>query len=513
MNGDSLDTQDQLLEIQDFSGGLNIKSADSLIKDNQATERLNCHSDETGAIVKRNGRQYLNSTEITASKGIYGLYKFYKSDGNSYLMAACDTKIHQWDGTDWDIELKTGLTASKRFKFATYDISDIVIIVNGADAPMKYAGGGAGTVSALGGSPPADLVDVIICGNRCFGYEPDSSYLYCSALGNMESWDTTNWKWSVGSTTGDFLTGMGILSGMLVLFKQNSVRNFMTDGDRTGWQMGDPLTTKGCASRYTVVNAMLKGIPVLIYLSMDGVYAFDGRGSISLTENDLDPIFTDGSYTYRLSKAYADTSVAEIHNNKYYLSYPYGSASLPNRTLVFDLITGGWSVYDYGVLSFCEFRGKGSSRELYSGLTALGNVVREDYGDYDLVDTSSGNIEMKYKSKNFAPAGTQMMNQFWKIFVDSKVADDCFLRVDVDADRGNMTKNITLTLGATGFTLGTSILDIDSLGGTGYNQNIGNLQQYVRGKYLALQLYKSDREPITVTKLGILYTPEYQVIE
>jgi len=509
MNGneiDTLDTQDQILELKDFSGGLNIKSADFLVKDNQATERLNCHSDETGAVVKRNGRQYLNSAEIVAGKGIYGLYKFYKSPNLSYFLAGCNTDLYLWSGTAWGTLSQT-LTVNSRFDFATYDVSNICLICNGVNAPMTYDGA---SVSAMGGSPPATMAAVIIHRNRAFAYTPNSSYLYCSALGNMESWDTTNWKWSVGSTTGDFLTGFGVLSGYLVLFKQNSVRLFMTDGDRTGWQMGDPLTTKGCIARHSICNAMIKGKPVLIYLSADGVYAFDGYGSFSLTENDIDPIFTSASYTYKLNRTNADTSVGEVHNNKYYLSYPYGSGSAPNRTLVFDLINGGWSVFDYGVRCFCEFRGKGSSRELYSGLTATGYVVREDYGDYDLTDDSDGDITMTYKSKYFAPAGANIINQFWKYFCRAEPSENTTLRTALDTDFGKRIVEDRQHLSIISAAWDDVNWDEFEWGGGSeiqlYNKS---LEQRLVGKQIAVELYNKDWADIKVHYVGVKFTPEY----
>ena len=500
---DTLDATENLLEISRFDGGLNIKTANDLIGDTQATVRVNCHTDETGAIVKRGGRDYHYSTQITENKGIYGLYKFYKRDGTGYFIAACDTKLHQDNGTDWSTEIKIGLTANKSFKFATYDISDIALIVNGADAPMKYDGA---TVTALGGSPPSTMVDVIVHNNRAFGYIPNSSYLYCSALGNMESWDTTNWKWLVGSTTGSHLTGMGVLQGMLALFKHDSVRLFMTDGDRTGWQMGDPLTNKGCVARHTVCNAMLKGVPVLLYLGGDGVYAFDGRGSISLTENNLDPIWTSSTYIYRINKSYAHTSCAVVHNGKYYLSYPSGSATLPNWMMVYDIINGGWSFYDYGVNCFCKLSDAFDKGELYSGQTVLGYIQREEYGDDDF----DADITMQYKTKYFAPFGKNVVNQFWRQYVRAESNASIILRTIMDIDFGikQLTKDHYLVVsGATWNNVNWD--EFDWVGGMEMFTYDETLQQELNGRQIAIEFYNKSKVGLKVHYGGILSTAEY----
>lgn len=486
-----LDNRASILEVADFSGGLNIKAANQFVQDNQAITRLNCHSDTTGAIIKRGGRDYLNPAEIVAGKGIFGLYKFYKTaTATSYFLAACNTSLYEWNGTTGFDSIKDTLTINKYFDFATYDISDIVVICNGADAPMKYAGAGAGTVSALGGTPPATMAAVIVHKQRAFCYTPNSSYLYCSEIGNMESWDTTNWKWKVGSTTGDFLTGFGVLSGVLFLFKQNSIRYFITEGSKTEWQMGDPLTTKGAISRFTICNAEMRGKPALLYTSLDGVYAFDGLNAVCFSDEDIDPIFSSSTYTYRLNKTYANLCVAVVHNNKYYLSYPSGTSEVPDRTIVLDLVKGGWSEYDFGVRCFCEWTGKGDSKQLYSGLPATGHVVQEDTGNDDF----DSDIVVTYKTKYFQPNKVNnFVNSFWQIYCKVEATAATTLITTLSRDFGADSVGIPKGLSAATYpeTFYEPVFPL------------------LTGENVAIEFYNRSQVGLKIHNIGVYNTMEY----
>lgn len=505
MNG-GIDTEEKLTELTDFSGGLNIKAANDLIADNQATVRVNCHTNETGAIVKRGGRDYLYSTEIVAGKGIYGLYRAYEKDGTEHFWAHCSTKIYEWSGTNFGSGVTGGtVTASKMADYAT--LNNIPVMCNGTEAPLQYVVA-SDQFSAVTGSPPTMLYNDT-SRNRMYMYghaTANRCNLYYSGLGNPNSWDTTNDFVGVSPDDGDFLTGTGTVQGLFIVFKNNSVRILGNSGDPSGWELGDVRSPHGCTARHTICNATIKGVPVLIYLSGDGVYAFDGSKAISLTSSDIDPIFSSTTYTYRLSKGYADTSCAVVHNGKYYLSYPYGSATLPNWTIVYDLVNGGWSYYNYGVNCFSKWDEVRDTGQLYSGQTALGYVQREEYGNDDF----DADITMQYKTKYLAPFGKNIINQYWREYVRAEPTASTTLRtiLDTDFQAKQLTKNHYLAVSAPKWD--TPLWDdFEWAGGEEMYNYDETLQQELNGRQIAIEFYNVSQVGLKIHYGGLISTAEY----
>ena len=102
-----------------------------------------------GGRSKRGGTDNVNSTAITDTPRIYGVYQFRLQNGNSYILTATgDGKIQK----NYSTELATGLTINQAVHFVTFN--NLCIICTGNDVPQVWDGSAAATTALA--NVPAD---------------------------------------------------------------------------------------------------------------------------------------------------------------------------------------------------------------------------------------------------------------------------------------------------------------------------------------------------------------------
>lgn len=128
-------------------GGLNYNqntdqmSATAMV---DGSRNINLHQ---GGRSKRGGTDNVNTTAISGTPRIYGLYQFRLQDGNTFILTATsDGKIQK----DYGTELKTGLTIDRAVHFVTFN--NLVIITTGNGIPQVWDGS-AGSTSDLSNVP------------------------------------------------------------------------------------------------------------------------------------------------------------------------------------------------------------------------------------------------------------------------------------------------------------------------------------------------------------------------
>jgi len=88
-------------------------------------------------MVKRAGQAKFESDEVSASKRITGLHRFYYSTSSKQLIASSGTTIKYHDGATWQ-NVRTGLTDDKQTYFTTW--LDDCYIANATDVPSYWDG-------------------------------------------------------------------------------------------------------------------------------------------------------------------------------------------------------------------------------------------------------------------------------------------------------------------------------------------------------------------------------------
>lgn len=165
---------------------------------------------------------------------------------------------------------------------------------------------------------------------------------------------------------GDEITMIQNVLGQLTVGKTNTIQKIYTDGDpTTDWSISDPFSSVGCAAMYSA-----KMTPYgLIYLSNNGIYAFDGINS-TLLSDAVTPEIRD------IKASNISNTWGEYYKNGYYLAYTStksGGAS-NNRVLIFDILTKAYSIDTLNMNVFTVLRSGSDVEILYGGGSASGKV-------------------------------------------------------------------------------------------------------------------------------------------
>jgi hypothetical protein len=139
------------------------------------------------------------------------------------------------------------------------------------------------------------------------------------------------------------ITGMVPLGEQMIVFKQDSIWAMVNVGEnpRTGVQHYDPVRIVagvGCVSHASIQQ--VRGS--LIFLSEDGVYAFDGTPNIQKISDNIENTVASIVPTRR---GFA-TSINWKTHSCYLLSVATAGSYDNNKTLVFDYKNNAWWIWD-----------------------------------------------------------------------------------------------------------------------------------------------------------------------
>jgi hypothetical protein len=257
-------------------------------------------------------------------------------------------RLYRWDGDGvaWTDVSRTsggpyGTPADGGWSFAQF--GDLVIAVNGVDAPQKFAIGGGGNFAALGGTPPvarcvATVRDFVVMG-RLSGL---AQRVQWSGLNNAETWTPSP------STQADFQDlpdggyVMSIVGGEYgLVFQERAIKRMTYVGvpqifqfDEIARGIGTPA--EGSIARYG---------DMAFFLADDGFFALSGgQGLRDIGHRRVDRFFwNDVNQTYlnRISAA------IDPVNRLYVLSYPGPGSEFtggrPDRLLIYNWAADRWS--------------------------------------------------------------------------------------------------------------------------------------------------------------------------
>lgn len=204
------------------------------------------------------------------------------------------------------------------------------------------------------------------------------SRLYYSAIESVSLPDVypeMNYR-DISPDDGDDIVGItSDLSGVLTLFKKNSIRKLYTNGPPAQWALSAPYSIVGCIAPYTIVQTP-RGI---VYLARIGTFKkelriFDGQTSVPFSDK-IDTTLQN------ISDIYIEECVGEYDNGKYLLSYvdKTTGALTNNMLLIYDFQQQKFSIdTNKNIACFAQFYGGDDWGELYGGDSNEGFVYREE---------------------------------------------------------------------------------------------------------------------------------------
>lgn len=194
------------------------------------------------------------------------------------------------------------------------------------------------------------------------GYEADPAF-------DPEVWPSQQYE-EIGRDDGqDITAAVPVGENTIVVVKERSIYLIVgrTQNEFYITQVSDSMGTE---AGETAVEAEGK---LIFFDPRSGVWTYDGANFIDI-DRQIRRSLLEG-----INPTYAWRSTAVVHNNKYYLSVPWGGSSIPNRTFIYDLRLGAWTQYNYGFRSAYEYNGL----LLATAVRNTNNVMRLNHGHSD----------------------------------------------------------------------------------------------------------------------------------
>lgn len=389
----------------DFSGGLNLRSDQSQIGDNESPDMNNLINDIYGSSKKRNGTKRYNSVPIS-SNPINSIYRAYVStqgvlrkaliatSGNKIYISTTETPPH-WTA------LGTVSVHNQHYSFETMNQNVILSSIEN-DEKMKKINIFTSSMSHLvelnsssasiqvRGKYLLNSKNYLLAAN-CYDLTSVSTAfptrVYYSYLLTPSSFSWNQYL-DFRTTGKEEITGIGELFGSVHIFFTNSIYQL-------NFNILDPDPVKGDQAISKVVNGfgliadrtLVNTGQFYIFLSPDGIRMWDGgrRTRLTVTEESriisypIEPIIRD----IILNNSFDKCSAVYYPRKEWYVfSYSDSKKSPKNRAnsvIIFDLKSGNWFPFsNLNIESFAVFdKEKG---ELVAGQSDDGYV---NYLDVD----------------------------------------------------------------------------------------------------------------------------------
>ena len=207
---------DIVYPVMDFSGGLNTKStqlflsrqARFALRPNQGVLLDNWLRTTSGGLITRPAVVKLNSAAISPPAGdaeIRSITELRTESGTDQVVVTAGNSLYRWNGSTF-VSIGTTITANRRFHWTQF--RDVLVGVNGIDAPVAWDGT---TLSTLSGTFLTNTGTAIIQ-HRGRLWIVDGQTLRYSAENAYTDWSTTNNAGTLRIPTKRGQGGTGIMS-------------------------------------------------------------------------------------------------------------------------------------------------------------------------------------------------------------------------------------------------------------------------------------------------------------
>lgn len=469
----------QIFEQRDFSGGLNLRSDQFQLGDNESPSMLNVEIDPRGGIFSRGAMMRINTTDVTATWNPQKLYAFNSDSRRILLTTATNvwkssgsdfTKL-QYDnsGTPTDIVSdsshgscisfwgKTALITSG----VNSSIGDTYTWISGDATATKLPRTNAGAGGTLGWAIDAasnvsnvpQSEHIVVHANKVFiGQTKENSTVHKNRIRWSLEGLTNKWReedYIDILAGGEGITGMIPVQGQLVIFKPSAVY-LLVGYDSDTFNIVELTSHIGCADHHSMAASETG---VYFWSNTNGLYYYDGS-SLKDIFQPLRPLLDFNKINIVSSEKISVSWVGK----RLWLSLPIADSAtptLPTVNYVYDPFLGSYTQFQtadgYGVIGGCNF------------IDAVSNEVRlmihpvepcilsvDNYGvsndSISAIDATQP-FNSYYRTK-WHDAGSYMQRKFFRRpdFVMKESSDDQDVTVSVFHDYNENTTKRTFTL-------------------------------------------------------------------
>ena len=334
-----------LQALTSFAGGLNYRTDQFNLAQNESPDLLNVDVDPRGGIRLRKGIEVIDGAG-NALGAVKGLGSYFTDGGlseiicNHGVVVAFSTGSSAWT----PIGGQTARTSGSRMYGVT--MNNVFYAVSGDVTSFKVSSGNSGTdlgtnLNGTAGNFPISQYVAFWNNHMWTGKTRESSVYYNSRirwshLNDAETWTQQSYADIDVGERGDEITGLVPMADRLLIFKSNSV-HAMFGHDTESFQMVPLTRDVGSVSLSSPVSTPMG---VFFWHDQAGVYLYDGTNFNYLFDK-LKPAIDDGRIRFNTPPQLA------WFRNRLYVSVDWTEDGLTTRrTLVYDPSLGAWTLTD-----------------------------------------------------------------------------------------------------------------------------------------------------------------------
>ena len=365
--------QFKLETLESFTGGLNLRSDQFNLADDESPDMLNVLVDPRGGIRQRDGVDRRNTTALSAD--VKGIWSFFTDGGTDQVMVNYGTKVaYSASGNFTDLTGITARTDGSRVYGMT--MNNIAYGVSYDKPSFRWNGSTAadlGTTFGSGGNMPQAQY-VTFWNNFAWvanTYESATGYKYrvrWSNANDPETWTAADYVDIDKGEHGDYITGLCPMGDRLLVFKTNSTYAiFGFDSD--SFQV---VTVSSTIGSTPLSSPVATPYGVFFWYADQGVYLYNGTNMLWLFSK-IFPAVENGTLTF--------TNPPQLAwgNNLLYVSVDWTASGVTTRrTLVYDPTLGeegAWVTTDVDAGPIHAHRPPNSSSTVLGGCVANTGVV------------------------------------------------------------------------------------------------------------------------------------------
>jgi len=394
-------SQFKLETLESFTGGLNFRTDQFNLENNESPDLLNVLVDPRGGIRMRDGIDRRNTTALSAD--VKGIWALYTDSGTNHLMVNYGTKVAYSVSSNFtDLTGITSRTDGSRVYGMT--MNNVAYGVSYDKVSFKWDGSSAADLGvtldgSAGNFPQAQYV--AFWNNfawAAYTYESGTGYKYrvrWSNANDPEKWTATDFVDIDKGEHGDYITGLCPMGDRLLIFKSNSVYAiFGFDSD--SFQV---VTITDSVGSVPLSQPVSTPYGVFFWYADQGVFSYN-KENFSWVFDKIAPAIDDGRITFVSNPQLA------WGNQKMYVSVDWTEESVTTRrTFIYDPTlgpTGAWVVTDIDAAPLYAYRPPNSSPTVYAGCVAnTGIVVDVEDGQNRTSDRYVGATEAHIASHFF----------------------------------------------------------------------------------------------------------------
>ena len=440
--------------LEAFTGGLNFRSDQFNLAENESPDLLNVLVDPRGGIRMRDGVDRRNTTALSADiKGIWG---FHTDAGANQVMVNYDTKVaHSASGNFTDITGITARTAGSRVYGMT--MNNVAYGVSGDKVSFKWDGSSAAdlglTLDGSAGNFP-QATHVAFWNNFAWTantVESATNYKYrvrWSNANDPEKWTAADYVDIDKGEHGDFITGLLPMGDRLLIFKTRSVHAiFGFDSD--SFQVVTLTDNVGSTPLSSPVGSPFG---VFFWSADEGVYLYNGEQFIWLFSK-LSPAVDDGRIHTTTPPQLA------WGNNKLYVSTDWldlATATTSRRVFIYDptiSADGSWVATDIDVGPMLAYRPPNGAATVYGACVANTGVLVDVEDDQNRTsDRYVGSTEAhitSYFVTRWVTGKNPIVKKRWgrpRVVLSAEATITLPIQIYKDFDKSEQTNSFTLSV-------------------------------------------------------------------